>query len=175
MGAVVFSRSATLPPAFTDARSHAASVSKKIVELTTATHEKITTIHGLDEQGNVNRARAVVRDARALNQEAYQNAFTLSQDLQALAQSLGQISSQYDQRVVYEAVAVELSLVSEFIVYTRDLNGFLERVDQAIETNTTQDRRAVEDSLARVNEKVNRINQLNQEFLSKMKIFDKAF
>ena len=163
-----------LPSSFVAARSSASAVSREIVSLTGETNAKIREANSLDLRGDSEKARFLIRDARDANGLAYQRAFELSQYLQKLTESLQDVPSSHSQRLAYEAIAVELSLVSEFINYTQNLNTFLERLEQAIATGLSQDRTFAEATLRGVNDKASRINDLNEEFLAKMREFDES-
>lgn len=165
-------RTIVVPRSFLDARFDSALVSKRIVELTRLTNEDIKAINVSDLNGNANEARELIKKARVNNTEAYQRAFELSQHLRKLAESLGELSSNKSQRLAYEAVAIQLSLVSEFINYTQNLNRFFDNLDRAISTNTNGARADVYSALRDVNTSTDAINKLNNDFLAKMKKFD---
>lgn len=163
------------PQQFLEARRNAAEVSANIVGLTNGTNQKIKAINLSDLSGNAEKALALIQEARATNNEAYKSAFELSRGLQTMAEALAQIKSLESRRQAYEAVAVELGLVSEFINYTGSLNNFLESLTRAIATNSPADRLTAENYLKEVNQKTETINNLNQEFSAKIGKFDKGF
>lgn len=167
-------RSAVLPGSFMDARERAAEISKRIVELTSETSKKIKAANVSDLTGRTLDARTLIQEARTNNTEAYQNAFELSRQLQRLAESLAELKSTKSQRLAYEAVAVELALVSEFITYTQNLNRFLDNLDKAIVFNSVAARDEVRAALQEINKSAETINRLNLEFLAKMKKFDSS-
>ncbi len=164
----------TLPTEFLSARQAAAAVGAQIVSLTNATNDKIKAVNISDLDGNVAAARNLLEEARNDNGEAYAQAFELSQNLQRIAESMRQVSSLKSQRLVYEAVSIELSLVSEFITYTQNLNEFLNSLSRALANEDPSDRQLVLNSLDAVNRNVNKINSLNREFLAKIGEFDKS-
>lgn len=159
---------------FLAARQNAAAVSEKIVVLTSATNKKIRAVNLSDLNGDASQAYALIQEARRNNAEAYNQAFELSRHLQKLAESLSAIPSVKSQRLAYEAVAVELALVSEFIIYTQNLNNFFGSLSSAIQTNSFADRIAVQNYLKEVNKHAEKINDLNEEFLVKIEKFDKS-
>lgn len=161
-----------VPQEFLAARISASAISKSIVQLTSDTNKTIKAVNINDEEGNFQQARVLVAQARTANNAANQKAYQLSSELQHLAESLKNISGREGQQIAYEAVATELSLVSEFIAYTGNLSAFLDTVDQAIQTHSQKDRKAMERALAEVNRNVANINSLNSSFLSKMAEFD---
>lgn len=164
-----------LPDDFLSYRQNAAEVSEKIVALANEVNEKIKAVNISDLNGDSDSAISLIRDARNKNVAAYSEAFELSRNLENLARSLDDISSRRNQRLAYEAVAVELSLVSEFIVYTRDLNNFLDNLSRAIVTGYFTDREVALRSLDEVNNRVAKINDLNKEFSQKIAEFAKPF
>ena len=168
-------RRESLPQDFLTAKQEAAEVSQRIVELTSTTNEKIKAVNLSDLEGDEGQALALIQEARRTNEEAYQKAFDLSRYLQKIAESLGELKSVKNQRAVYEAVAVELSLVSEFISYTQSLNNFLDTLAKAVSTNSFADRQTAGNYLNEVNQKAKTINNLNQEFLAKIEKFDQEF
>lgn len=167
-----------IPEKFLQARESAALVSREIVELTGSTNEKIRAVNLLDVQGGaerVERATGLLQEAKDMNEQAMARAFELSEHLRALAQSLAGVSPLSSQRVAYEAIAIELSLVSEFITYTKNLNAFLESLERSIVRRSTfQEQDAINAALRDVNENTQTINRLNGEFLARIRAFDKS-
>lgn len=163
-----------LPPGFVAARQAASLVSQEIAALTSATNGDISQVNVSDLQGNVQSATALIREAREKNAAAYQRAVELSGHLKNLAESLSALPSRRAQQAAYEAVAVELSLVSEFIGYTEYLNRFLDSLNRAVATNAEADRAAVAGALQEVNARAAKINELNAAFAAKMQVFDRS-
>ncbi len=160
-----FSSSPALPASFLEAWRSAAKVSAEVVRLTEDTNRSIARVNALDAGGDAPQALLGIREARERNTLAYGKAVELTRELQRLAESLNDIPSAAGQRLAYEAVATELSLVSEFIVYTESLNRFLDRVAQALTSHSAADRGAVESALEEVNLRARKINELNDFFL----------
>lgn len=163
-----------LPEEFVRARQSAAITSQHIVDLATLTSKKLAEVNLLDLEGETGRALALINDARASNAAAYGKAFELTQHLQTLAESLQGISSATKQREGSEAVAIELSLVSEFIIYTQKVDAFLDALERAIRFNVEANRAAAAAALDEVNVKVASINALNRAFRDVIGVFDAA-
>jgi len=163
-----------VPERFIEARKNASLVSEDIVRLTNETNEKVAKINVLEIKGKGEEALALIQSARASNEAAYGKAFELSQNLKTLAESLVEIRSPGEQRIAYEAVALELSLVSEFISYTQTLGTFLSNLTTLILDNTIQNQNTVRASISAVNEKTTIINGLNKQFLERMRMFDES-
>lgn len=159
---------------FLIARKNAAEVSQHIVNLTVQTGEKLAAANAADISGGAARAEALIEEARAANGEAYHDAGVLASYLKDLASSLASLNSPARQAVAYEAVAIDLSLVSEFIVYTQNLNDFFDKISRAIETGRRADKNDAAAALAVVNEGAKKINALNADFQTRMRAFDAA-
>lgn len=164
-----YQESFTLPTAFREVHDKAALVSDEITKLTSDTAKVIEDIEFSDNNGDVGKAKDLIESARATNQEAYSKAFELSSYLRVMAESLSGIDSKQAQQRAYEALAIELGLVSEFINYTRYMDSFLDGLDQAVLSNDFSDRKTVEQLEKEINRKVDLINKLNDQFRSKMK------
>lgn len=167
-------RTVAIPESFLSARGNAVTISKRITELTLATNEKIKEVNLSESTGKTGEALDLVEEARTKNTEAYNQAFELSRQLQKLAASLGDIPSNKSQRFAYEAVAVELSLVSEFISYTQNLNSFLDGLKKSIAAGTPEEQERLRRLVREINKNADTINALNKEFSSKMERFDNS-
>lgn len=166
---------ADLPTDFIEARRGASDVSKRIVELTSSVNDRIKKIDLIDVAKQSKDARDEINVTKQENGWAYAHAVELSTDLQAMTESLAGIPSALVQSQAYDAIAIELTLVSEFIVYTQNLNKFLESLDRAYAEGLTKEAEdAIKKELQKVNESTKTINKLNKEFIAKMKIFDKS-
>lgn len=161
-----------LPDEFVRARQSAAFTSQEIADLANRTGEKLTEVNLSDLSGETARALTLIKDARASNETAYRKAFELTGYLQDLARSLEAVSSVTKQREGSEAIAIELSLVSEFIVYTQKVSAFLDALERAIRYNVEANRVAAASALVEVNEKVESINSLNRAFREAIGEFD---
>lgn len=161
-----------LPDEFVRARQSAATVSQHIVGLTKLTSEKLSEVNLSDLKGESARALALISDARQANKAAYGKAFELTQYLKELAESLTNIRSATKQREGSKAIAIELSLVSEFIIYAQKVDMFLDALERAVRTNLPADRAATAAALDEVNIKVMSINNLNRAFREAIGEFD---
>jgi hypothetical protein len=173
-GAYLFSNTGHLPSAFTEARDKAALASQEIVRLTNETSEIIKEVNNLERTGAYAQARETLEKAEKSNEAAHKQAITLSVELQGLAESLVGVRKSNSQRLAYQAVAVELSLVTQFINYTDQVNSFLEELAAVLEGIISPDRTSLEAKLKSANEMAKRINDLNAEFQERMKEFDRS-
>jgi hypothetical protein len=164
-----------LPAEFLSSREAAARISDIIVLLTDETNKKIQAVNLSDLNNRPEEALALIQEARTTNHEAYKKAFELTEELQTLTESLAKIKSPEQVRLAYEAVAIELSLASEFISYTQSLNNFFDSLSRAVSSNGLADRELTQNYLKEVNVKADAINNLNQKFIAKISEFDKTF
>jgi len=162
-----------IPADFTAARQNAAAISQDIVNLTNETSKKIESANQAENDGNMDQLTNLISDAKTTNAIAYQKAFDLSKSIQQMAGSLNGVQSTR-QQLGYEAIATELSLISEFLSYTESLNDFLNNASKSASDESSINQKATADALNRVNEKVNSINDYNKNFLDKMAAFDQA-
>jgi hypothetical protein len=117
-------------------------------------------------------ALELINEAKTNNEAAYREAVQLSNNLEQMAISLADLPPGRSQRKAYEAIAIELSLVSEFIRYTQNLNDFLSKLGQAISLNNEKARKEIYGAVDKVNKSAQSINKLNTQFIAKMKEFD---
>ncbi len=160
-----------IPADFTAARQKAASVSQDIVNITNETGKSIELANRAESEGDLQRILGIIEEAKNSNTLAYQKAFELSQSIQQMAESLKGVQS-VSQQIGFEAVAMELSLVSEFISYTGTLNDFLNNLAKSV-SNGTANGGTIGDNLRDINNRVVLINALNRNFAEKMAAFDR--
>lgn len=166
-------QSNVIPADFTAARQSAASISQDIVNITGDTAKKIGSANQAENAGNTSQLESLISDAKASNVIAYQKAFDLSKSVQQMAESLDNVQPKR-QQLGYEAVALELSLVSQFISYTESLNDFLNDVARSALNESPINQKNTADALESVNQKVSLIDNLNNNFIDKMAAFDQA-
>ena len=159
---------------FVVSRNNAADVGKEIVDLANETNRILRRVTLLNPQGEYRDILLLLDQAKTANDDAYRRAFTLSQYLRELTESLGSISSIDSQRLAYEAVATELSLVSEFITYTNYISSFLDLLSYSTPAEIETKAKQAENILGEINTSSKKINDLNSDFLMLMGKFDKS-
>lgn len=173
-GLQYFSVSHVLPKDFMEARATVTMTSQDIVRLSNETNDKIKELSSLNAWEKNNRGQSLVDEARAKNKESYEKAVILSKELEKLAKSLDEIKNPKAERVMYQGVSIQISLVTEFIQYTKDLNTFLEAIEMGIGTNSPENNFRVAASERQVNERITTINQLNDTFKQNNDAFEAA-
>lgn len=162
-----------IPADFTAAREKAAVISQDIVGFTNETAAKIELANQAEAGGDEQKTISLINDAKVSNRMAYQKAFELSSALREMTSALSGVHGS-QQQAGYEAVAVELSLTSEFISYTDALDQFLNALTNSFLAKDFPNRKILEGALKSVNDKIKLINDLNRSFNEKMSVFDKA-
>ncbi len=163
-----------LPEELNDARARAGKISSDIVRLSKEANDNIKALGALEPGGDGGQAQGLIEEAKSKNKDAYEKSVALSHELQLMAQVLPRVKSPAAEQVLYRAITVEISLVTEFIQYTKDLNTFLENVSEFLRVKTQESRFRVQSQEQAVNARVERINSLNDEFLKYMEELDKA-
>lgn len=165
---------APLPEGFSEARARAADISKDVVSLSNETNDRVKALSVLDPTKDGVMAASLIADARGKNQEAYLKAVDLSRELEQMSTSFKSIQSTELQGIMYRGIAIEISLVAEFVQYTRDFNEFLESVDAFLSNPSPENKLKVQSGESKVNGRVSTINKLNEEFLKEMENFERA-
>lgn len=165
---VFLTNRATVPLGFLSSYQKVAKTSQDIVNFTDSARQIIKEVNLSDLHSDYDQALSLISQARQKNNQAHDLAFELSQNLKNMAESLDQLKTLESQRLGYEAVALEFSLVSEFIAYSQSTNNFLDSLTLAIAVDNFQNRQRVSEVLKNVNQKVLLINSLNREYLNKI-------
>lgn len=168
-----FSVSHTAPQDFKDVQASVAGISQDIVRLSNETNIKIKELSELDARGKRERGRALIDEARAKNKESYEKAVILSKELEKLAKSLNTLQNPDAERLMYQGVSIQISLVTEFIQYSKDLNTFLETVEVGLINDTPENRFRITADEQQVNARIATINQLNETFQQNATAFEK--
>lgn len=163
------------PVEFLTARQRGAEISQKIIELTSDTHQKIEEIDSLDLNGDYVKALDLIERAKNKNQETLEQAIKLTNEVQKMLESLEKISSPKNREIAVKAINLETSLIINFIDYNHFLDQFLNNLYKAIATSKYEYRQAATDNLVELEIRRGTINNLNQQFLEEMGVFDKAF
>ncbi len=166
-------RKADLPQAIRDARQAAGPVSADVVRLSNEANDNIKALGALELPKEQERAVALLAEAERRNSEAYGKSVLLSEELKRIAEALPAVRSERAKRFLEEAVTIEVSLITEFIRYSKDLNAFLGEVNALIFNPTDENRERVKSTEARLNGRVEAINRFNEEFLRRMEELDR--
>jgi len=163
-----------VPPQFTEARNKSGLIAKEIVALTEESLKNLDVISLNDRQYNFGKALSLVREEleRAKNSRA--KAVELTEQLDAMARGASGITPSSARNLAMQAVADELSLISNLIVYNDALNGLLQTLEFKFSGDIRYDSQDVQNLIKSMNIEAKTINDLNESFNQKMQQLDKA-
>lgn len=166
------SQPVVLPERFGVARSDAAAASEEVVRLADEVRRLVGEVNAAEKVGEHETALARVAEAKEKNEAARQAALTLTNRLQALTESLGEILSTKSQGLAFEAIAAQLAVADEYLTYTGALNTFFDAIssDGAGEAR----RAAIQSALDAVNQSATRIGELNTAALSALSALENS-
>ena len=162
-----FSKNDT-PRQFLQARISTGQISQKIIKITNSINQQIKKINNYDLDGDSIKALNLIKETANNNKKAYDLAFSLSESIKEMTESLKEIHTLDGQRVAQAAISLELALIAEFINYNRLLNNFLEHLSSAIATKNNAYRKQVENDISKINSKALIINSLDKDYHKKM-------
>jgi|GEM_PF-2360252 len=156
---------------FRVARYNAGIKSRQVAELSEVVRVKIREANVAEQTKDNARAEMLLNEAQIANSEAARNAADLSRHLQVLIGFVNGMPAGKSQRYAYAAMTAEVSLVSEYVVYTKNVTELIESVAAGIEVGK-HDKKTIDVVLQKANDNVRRINDLNEEFQAKIGKFD---
>ena len=159
-----------IPPDFLKARQQASLIAQDIVNLSSNTAGNLDQVSKLDQEQKYTEALLLVSQELELNREAREKAINLSNQLQAMAQNLAQISPSSLGQKALQAVSSETTLISRLINYNDYLNQLLEKLQQKLLGKSTGD--GIGELVGKINDEAKAINDLNRQFNDAMKEFD---
>lgn len=162
-----------LPQVIKDARLEAGPISAEVVRLSNEANERIKALGALKYPEEEANAVGLLTEAEYKNTEAYEKSVALSEELKRMAEALPEVKPETARRMLEEAITVEISLITEFIQYSKELNMFLGHVNALLVNPTEENRDRVKSAEISLNARVEAINRLNEEFLRRMEELDK--
>ena len=166
-----FSSKKTAPQDFMEARQQGALIAQNIVDLSNQSTNDLAKVNDLDKSGDYTDALVLTTNIISKNQTLRDQATSLSDQVEAMAKSLPEISSSEAQQAALDAISSRLALVSELISYSNDLNKLLVTL-QGHFTGTSIKRGDVQTIVDQINTDVNAINNFNSQAQSSMAEFD---
>lgn len=85
-----------------------------------------------------------------------------------MSQSLNGAALSGNRTAISDAISTEISLTNEFISYTKLMGNFLGLLTTSVKNDSPSLEQNIQSSLEAINQKVNDINSLNQEFIKKV-------
>lgn len=163
-----------IPEEFTGSKEQISKISRQLVDLTASTNYKIKDINYLETDGHYAAALTLVTKAREENQNAFNQAVELSNQLKTMTESLPKFNSQDNRQISQEAISLEMALIIHFINYTKAVDDLLAILRNKFITTTAKYQRDIDIKLSEINSQVLLINNLNKQFIEKMAELDKA-
>lgn len=164
-----FAGTKKIPSDFLRARQEASLIATDIVGISGQSTGALDQIAQLDKDGKYTEALLLVSQELERNKEARDKAINLSFQLEAMTRNLSAISPASASRTALEAIASETSLISKLIDYNDDLTQLLEILQEKFLGKYNSDK--IPELIAKINDDVKTINELNQKFNSTMKDF----
>jgi flagellar basal body-associated protein FliL len=165
------SRKSGAPADFTQARAQGALIAQNIVDLSNQSTANLTQVNSMDKAGNYTDALVLTTNIITKNQALHDQAVALSDQIEAMAKSLPEISSSDARQAALDAISSRLALVSELINYSGDLEHLLVTL-QGHFTGASIKPGDVQTIVDQINTDVNAINNFNGQAQQSMTQFD---
>lgn len=165
------SRHSGVPKDFTQARQQGALIAQNIVDLSNQSTNDLTQVNSLDKSGDYTNALIITTNIINKNQSLHDQAVSLSDQIEAMAKSLPEISSSNARQAALDAISSRLALVSELINYSGDLEHLLVTL-QGHFTGASIAPDDVQTIVNQINTDVNAINNFNGQAQQSMVQFD---
>ena len=164
------SRKANVPADFTQAREQGALIAQTLRPLQPVT-DGLAQVNTLDKSGDYTNALVLTTNIITKNQTLHDQAISLSDQVEAMAKSLPEISSSDARQAALDTISSRLALVSELISYSGDLLKLLATL-QGHFTGASIKPGDVQTIVDQINTDVNAINNFNTQAQQSMTQFD---
>jgi flagellar basal body-associated protein FliL len=165
------SKKSSAPADFAQAREQGALIAQSIVDLSNQSTNGLAQVNGLDKSGDYTSALVLTTNIITKNQALHDQAVSLSDQIEAMAKSLPEISSSDARQTALDAISSRLALVSELITYSGDLQKLLSTL-QSHFTGASIKPGDVQAIVNQINTDVNAINNFNSQAQQSMAQFD---
>ncbi|MFA5098787.1 MAG: hypothetical protein WC461_01025 [Candidatus Paceibacterota bacterium] len=167
-----FADAKKVPSDFLQARQQASIIASEIVGISGQSTNTLSQISQLDKDGKYTEALILVSQELERNKESRDKAINLSVQLETMTKNLSAISPDSASRTALEAIASETSLISKLIDYNDDLTKLLEILQNKFLGKYSGDK--ISELVAKINDDIKVINELNRKFNDVMKNFDNS-
>lgn len=167
-------RQPAVPSAFLEARQKSSEISRQLVELTSDNAYKIKDINYLDVDGHYEAALSLVTRAREDNQKAFEETVELSNQLKTMTEIIPEIKSDEKRQMAQEAISLELAMIVHFINYTKAVDDLLLTLKSRFLSPSSKYQREIDVKLSQLNSQALLVNNLNEQFVKKIKEFDEG-
>ncbi len=149
-------------------RQSLSDISQELAQLNNQMSKQITAIQKSRKTNNTENTLSLIENAQNINSSAYDKATTLVSGLESMSQSLNGAALSGNRTAISDAISTEISLTNEFISYTKLMGNFLGLLTTSVKNDSPSLEQNIQSSLEAINQKVNDINSLNQEFIKKV-------
>ncbi len=167
-----FADTKKVPSDFLQARQQASLIASEIVVISGQSTNTLSQISQLDKDGKYTEALILVSQELERNKEARDKAIKLSIQLETMTKNLSVISPASAGQTALEAITSETSLISKLIDYNDHLTQLLEILQEKFLGRNGGDK--IPELIAKINDDVKIINELDKKFNDVMKNFDNS-
>lgn len=167
-----FADTKKVPSDFLQARQEASTIASEIVAISGQSTNNLSQIAQLDKEGKYTEALILVSQELERNKEARDKAIRLSIQLETMTKNLSAISPASASRIALEAITSEISLINKLIDYNDDLMKLLQILQEKFLGRNGGDK--IPELIAKINDDVKIINELNKKFNDVMESFDNS-
>ncbi len=161
-----------VPLAFVNARGQGAIIAQSIVSTSNGSTATLEKIDQYDKEGNYAQALTLTQGLVSQSQDLRNQAINLSNQIEAMTQSLSGIKDFAAQQDALEAISSHLALINQLINYSGDLGKLLDTL-QARFSGQAWTSGEVTSQVAQINIDINAINNFNNQAQQAMQAFDK--
>lgn len=166
---------AALPPAFVEAYSAAADLSRAVSEFAAGATARLNEISEADRSGNYIRALDLTVEQAKQHEELRTKSVELLTELQKMAASVENIPSPTAQQLILQAVSTQVSLVSHLLAYNEYWISLLNHLrDKFLSADPSAFNPKTEELIQKINNEITIINGLNRRYHSLIEEFKKA-
>jgi hypothetical protein len=162
-----------VPAEFLQARQEASLIAQDIVAVSSRTAENINKISDFDKNKEYTEALNLISEELNSNREAREKAISLSVNLETMAKNISRISPTAAGQAALQAISSETTLISRLINYNDYLIKLLEILQEKFLGKEKNANGKIVDLIGKINDEARAINDLNDNFNSLMREFDK--
>lgn len=167
-----FADAKNVPSDFLQARQQASIIASEIVAISSQSTNNLSQIAQFDKEGKYTEALILVSQELERNKEARDKAIKLSIQLETMTKNLSAISPASAGQIALEAITSETSLISKLIDYNDNLTKLLVVLQEKFLGRNGGNK--IPELIAKINDDVKIINELNKKFNDVMENFDNS-
>lgn len=162
-----------IPAAFATARNQGAIIAQNIVSTSDSSTATLEKIDQYDKEGDYTDALSLTRGLVSQSQTLRTQAIDLSDQIEAMTQSLSSVKDFGAQQDALEAISSHLALINQLVNYSGDLGKLLDTL-QARFSGEAGTNSEVTNEVAQINTDINAINNFNHQAEQALAAFDAA-